>query len=73
MSTARARPEIPTWVTGLGAVLFLATFLYGLIIMRQLLLVLLFWLGIAGVGLALYTVTLLYRLVVAAETIAEEL
>lgn len=73
MSFVQSEPEIPTWLAGTVAFLFVASLAYGVIILQQILLVVVFWGWLVGIGASLFLVYLFYRLVRAVETIAEKL
>lgn len=63
--------EIPTWILGAVLILFVASFAYGLLVMRSIIAPVAVWVGLLGVALILFVVYLLFRLVVAVEKIAD--
>ena len=73
MNLHESRPEIPTWVVGLVLALFVVSFAYGIVVMQNLAVTFLFWLGILAIAVNLFVVYLLYRLVIAVEKIAQEI
>lgn len=73
MRLESVEPEIPTYAVLVVLVLFAASMLYGIVVMRSLLAPLAAWLGLLGIALSLFVVYLLYRFVVAVEQIARKL
>ena len=73
MSFVKQQPEVPTWIAGLVVVLFVATLVYGIVVMQSLSEPIMLWLGILGFALSLIVVYLLYRFVLAVEKIAEKI
>lgn len=73
MNLHESRPEIPTWVVGMLLAVFVVSFAYGIVVMQNLAVTFLFWLGILAIAVNLFVVYLLYRLVIAVEKIAQEI
>ncbi|MDR5673829.1 hypothetical protein RH858_11820 [Halalkaliarchaeum sp. AArc-GB] len=73
MSITFAEVEVPTGLVGAVVVLFVASLVYGLLIMGSLIIPLAVWAGLLCVGIFLLVVYLLYRIALAVEEIAETL
>jgi len=72
MSTQELRDEIPSWLVGLVTVLFIGSFVYGIIVRASIIEPIEWWIEIIELAFLIFIVYLLYRFVIAVETIADK-